>query len=153
MKDAEKQEIIIEVLEGEKLSMTVRNICPDCLVDIMKKLSLQLIKDRDLLKEVICTEDDEVKVDEEHKEDLLKKAPDIPSFDDAYAAYKRGVKTTKEAMDMYDVDYGTIPDSVGKVLSILGSDEQIREDLARLVAGYTTNESFIGKDSKKKKKK
>lgn len=150
---SEKKEIIIEVLDGEKLSMTVRNICPDCLVDIMKKLSVQLIKDRDVLKEVICTEDDEVKVDEEYKEDLLKKAPDFPTFDEAYTAYKKGRSTTEEAMDKYDLKHGTIPDSVGKILSIVGTDEQIRNDMAKLVAGFCTNEFIMSKESKKKKKK
>lgn len=158
MKDTDKKEIKIELVEddkNDKVSITVRNLCIDCVIDKLKKITKQLIEDRDRIADAI--EDGEVdcevpEIDEEHKEDLLKKAPDIPSFDDAYTAYKRGVKTTKEAMDMYDVDYGTIPDSVGKVLSILGSDEQIRDDLARLVAGYTTNESFIKKDTKKKKK-
>lgn len=150
---SEKKEIIIEVLDGEKLSMTVRNICPDCLVDIMKKLSLQLIKDRDVLKEVICTEDEEVKVDEEYKEDLLKKAPEFPTFDEAYAAYKKGRSTTETAMDKYDLEHGTIPDSVGKILSIVGTDEQVRNDMAKLVAGFCTNEFIMSKESKKKKKK
>lgn len=149
---SEKKEIIIEVSDDEKVSMTVRNICPDCLVDIMKKLSIQLIKDRDVLKEVVCTEDKEVDVDEEDKEDLLKKAPDFPEFDEAYATYKKCKRMAKDAFEEYDVKAGTIPDSFAKVMSILESDEQIRDDMFKLLSGYVTNESFIKKDSKKKKK-
>lgn len=157
MKDADRKEIKIEFVEDDKVSITVHNICIDCVIDKLKKITKQLIEDRDRIADAIedggddCCEVPEVA--EEDLPNLLKKAPDFPSFDDAYAAYKRGVKTTKEAMDKYDVDYGTIPDSVGKVLSIMSSDEQIRNDIARLVSGYITNESFISKDSKKKKKK
>ena len=157
MKDTDKKEIKIEFVEDDKVSITVRNICIDCVIDKLKKITKQLIEDRDRIADAIEDGNDDscevAEVDEDDLPNLLKKAPDLPSFDDAYAAYKRGVKTTKEAMDKYDVCYGTIPDSVGKILSILGSDDQIRDDLARLVAGYTTNESFISKDSKKKKKK
>lgn len=157
MKDADKKEIKIEFVEDEKISITVHNICIDCVIDHLKKITKQLIKDRDKIADALEDDEDDScevpEVDEEDLPNMLKKAPDFPSFDDAYAAYKRGVKTTKEAMDMYKVDHGTIPDSVGKVLSILGSDDQIRDDLARLVAGYATNEHFISKDSKKKKKK
>lgn len=156
MKDTDKKEIKIEFVEDDKVSITVRNICIDCVIDKLKKITKQLIEDRDRIADAIeDVEDDSCEVPEVDEDDLpnlLKKAPDLPSFDDAYSAYKRGVKTTKEAMDMYKVEHGTIPDSVGKILSILGSDDQIRDDLARLVAGYTTNESFISKDSKKKKK-
>ena len=157
MKDTDKKEIKIEFVEDDKVSITVRNICIYCVIDKLKKITKQLIEDRDRIADAIEDGNDDscevAEVDEDDLPNLLKKAPDLPSFDDAYAAYKRGVKTTKEAMDKYDVCYGTIPDSVGKILSILGSDDQIRDDLARLVAGYTTNESFISKDSKKKKKK
>ena len=157
MKDTDKKEIKIEFVEDDKVSIIVRNICIDCVIDKLKKITKQLIEDRDRIADAIEDGNDDscevAEVDEDDLPNLLKKAPDLPSFDDAYAAYKRGVKTTKEAMDKYDVCYGTIPDSVGKILSILGSDDQIRDDLARLVAGYTTNESFISKDSKKKKKK
>lgn len=157
MKDTDKKEIKIEFVEDDKVSITVRNICIDCVIDKLKKITKQLIEDRDRIADAIeDVEDDSCEVPEVDEDDLpnpLKKAPDSPSFDDAYSAYKRGVKTTKEAMDMYKVEHGTIPDSVGKILSILGSDDQIRDDLARLVAGYTSNESFISKDSKKKKKK
>lgn len=157
MKDADKKEIKIEFVEDDKVSIIVRNICIDCVIDKLKKITKQLIEDRDRIADAIKDGGDDCcevpEVDEEDLPNLLKKAPDFPSFDDAYAAYKRGVKTTKEAMDKYDVDYGTIPDSVGKVLSIMSSDEQIRNDMARLVSGYITNESFISKDSKKKKKK
>lgn len=157
MKDTDKKEIKIEFVEDDKVSITVRNICIDCVIDKLKKITKQLIEDRDRIAEAVKDGEDDCcevpEVDEDNLPNLLKKAPDLPSFDDAYAAYKRGVKTTKEAMDEYDVCYGTIPDSVGKILSILGSDDQIRDDLARLVAGYTTSESFISKDSKKKKKK
>lgn len=157
MKDTDKKEIKIEFVEDDKVSITVRNICIDCVIDKLKKITKQLIEDRDRIAEAVedggddCCEVPEV--DEDDLPNLLKKSPDLPSFDDAYSAYKRGVKTTKEAMDMYKVEHGTIPDSVGKILSILGSDDQIRDDLARLLAGYTSNESFISKDSKKKKKK
>ena len=157
MKDTDKKEIKIEFVEDDKVSITVRNICIDCVIDKLKKITKQLIEDRDRIADAIeDVEDDSCEVPEVDEDDLpnlLKKAPDLPSFDDAYSAYKRGVKTTKEAMDMYKVEHGTIPDSVGKILSILGSDDQIRDDLARLLAGYTSNESFISKDSKKKKKK
>ena len=157
MKDADKKEIKIEFVEDDKVSIIVRNICIDCVIDKLKKITKQLIEDRDRIADAIKDGGDDCcevpEVDEEDLPNLLKKAPDFPSFDDAYAAYKRGVKTTKEAMDKYNVDYGTIPDSVGKVLSIMSSDEQIRNDMARLVSGYITNESFISKDSKKKKKK
>ena len=157
MKDTDKKEIKIEFAEDDKVSISVRNICIDCVIDTLKKITKQLIEDRDRIADAIENGEDDScevpEVDEDDLPNLLKKVPDLPSFDDAYAAYKRGVKTTKEAMDEYDVCYGTIPDSVGKILSILGSDDQIRDDLARLVAGYTTNESFISKDSKKKKKK
>lgn len=157
MKDTDKKEIKIEFVEDDKVSITVHNICIDCVIDRLKKITKQLIEDRDRIADAI--ENDEIRccevpeIDEEDEENLLKKAPDFPSFDEAYATYKRGVKTTKEAMDKYDVNYGTIPDSVGKILSIMSTDDQIREDMARLVSGYITNESFIKKDSKKKKKK
>lgn len=157
MKDTDKKEIKIEFIEDDKVGITVRNICIDCVIDILKKITKQLIEDRDRIAEALedggddCCEVPEV--DEDDLPNLLKKAPHTPSFDEAYSAYKRGVKTTKKAMDMYKVEHGTIPDSVGKILSILGSDDQIRDDLARLLAGYTLNESFISKDSKKKKKK
>lgn len=157
MKDKDKKEIKIEFAEDDKVSISVRNICIDCVIDKLKKITKQLIEDRDRIADAIENGEDDScevpEVDEDDLPNLLKKAPDFPSFDGAYSAYKRGVKTTKEAMDMYKVEHGTIPDSVGKILSILGSDDQIRDDLARLVAGYTTNESFISKDSKKKKKK
>lgn len=157
MKDTDKKEIKIEFVEDDKVSISVRNICIDCVIDKLKKITKQLIEDRDRIADAIENGEDDScevpEVDEDDLPNLFKKAPDLPSFDDAYSAYKRGVKTTKEAMDMYKVEHGTIPDSVGKILSILGSDDQIRDDLARLVAGYTTNESFISKDSKKKKKK
>lgn len=142
MKDTDKKEIKIEFVEDDKVSITVSNICIDCVIDKLKKITKQLIEDRDRIAEAV----------EDGGDDSCE-APDLPSFDDAYAAYKRGVKTTKEAMDKYDVCYGTIPDLVGKILSILGRNDQIRDDLAHLVAGYTINESFISKDSKKKKKK
>lgn len=152
MKKTDKKEIVINIIDDDRASVKVSNMCIDCVIDHMKKITSQLIKDRDSISE--ATDDfDCNKIDTGDLENLLKKAPDIPSFDEAYDAYKRGVKTTKEAMDTYEVDHGTIPDSVGKILSILGTDDQIRDDLARLVAGYTTNESFINKDSKKKKKK
>lgn len=141
MKDADKKEIKIEFVEDDKVSITVHNISIDCVIDNLKKITKQLIKDRDKIADAI--EDDE---------DDRFEVPDFPSFDDAYAAYKRGVKTTKEAMDKYDVEYGTMPDSVGKILSILSTDDQIRDDVTRLVSGYITNESFIKKDTKKKKK-
>ena len=157
MKDTDKKEIKIEFVEDDKVSITVRNTCIDCVIDKLKKITKQLIEDRDRIADAIENGDDDScevpEVDEDDLPNLLKKASDLPSFDSAYAAYKRGVKTTKEAMDKYGVCYGTTPDSVGKILSILGSDDQIRDDLARLVAGYTINESFISKDSKKKKKK
>lgn len=152
MKNTDKKEIVINIIDDDKASVKVTNMCIDCVIDHMKKITTQLIKDRDSISEV--TEDvDYDKVDTEDLENLLKKAPDIPSFDEAYATYKRGVKTTKEVMNEFKIDHGTIPDSVGKILSILGSDDQIRDDLAHLVAGYTINESYIKKDSKKKKKK
>lgn len=151
MKDTDKKEIKIELVEDDKVSITVRNICIDCVIDTLKKITKQLIEDRDRIAEAIEDGEDDCceapKVDEDGLPKQFRS-----SFDDAYAAYKRGVKTTKEAMDTYKIDHGTIPDSVGKILSILGSDDQIRDDLARLVAGYTTNESFIKKDTKKKKK-
>ena len=157
MKDTDKKEIKIEFVEDDKISITVSNMCIDCVIDKLKKITKQLIEDRDRIADAIENGEDDScevpEVDEDDLPNLLKKAPDLPSFYDAYSAYKRGVKTTKEAMDMYKVEHGTIPDSVGKILSILGSDDQIRDDLARLVAGYTTNESIISKDSKKKKKK
>lgn len=157
MKDKDKKEIKIEFAEDDKVSISVSNMYIDCVIDKLKKITKHLIEDRDRIADAIENGEDDSRevpeVDEDDLPNLLKKAPDLPSFDDAYAAYKRGVKTTKEAMDKYDVGYGTIPDSVGKILSILGSDDQIRDDLARLLAGYTSNESFISKDSKKKKKK
>lgn len=146
MKDTDKKEIKIELIEDDKVSVTVRNICIDCVIEHLKKITKQLIKDRDRIAGAIEDDEDDCceapKVADEDLENLLKKAPDFPSFDEAYAAYKRGVKTTKEAMDMYKVDNGTIPDSVGKILSVLGSDDQIRDDLARLAAGYTTKRKF-----------
>jgi len=156
MKDTDKKEIKIEFVEDDKVSITVRNICIDCVIDKLKKITKQLIEDRDKIADAIEDDEDDCcelpEVDEDDLPNLLKKASDFPSFDDAYAAYKRGVKATKESMDKYDVDYGTIPDSVGKILSIMSTDEQIRDDMARLVSGYITNESFIKKDTKKKKK-
>ena len=156
MKDTDKKEIKIEFAEDDKVSITVCNMCIDCVIDKLKKITKQLIEDRDRIADAIENGEDDScevpEVDEDDLPNLLEEAPDLPSFDDAYAAYKRGVKTTKEAMDMYKVEHGTIPDSVGKILSILGSDDQIRDDLARLLAGYTSNESFISKGSKKKKK-
>jgi hypothetical protein len=157
MKDTDKKEIKIEFVEDDKASITVHNICIDCVIDKLKKITKQLIEDRDRIAEAVedgcddCCEAPEI--DEEDLPNLLKKAPDLPSFDEAYSAYKRGVKTTKVAMDKYDVEYGTIPDSVGKVLSIMSSDEQIRNDMARLVSGYITNEHVMKVNSKKKKKK
>ena len=157
MKDKDKKEIIIEFVEDEKISMTVRNLCIDCVIDKLKLLVGQLDKDRNFIASELEDDKDEVglecKVDKEDLENLLKKAPEFPSFDAAYAAYKKGVKTTVSAMDEYGVDYGTIPDSVGKVLSIMSTDDQIREDMTRLVAGYVTNESFINEGKKTKKKK
>lgn len=157
MKDTDKKEIKIEFVEDDKVSITVRNICIDCVIDHLKKITKQLIQDRDRIADAIEDDEDDCcelpEVDTGNLEDLLKEAPDFPSFDEAYSAYKRGVKTTKVAMDKYDVEYGTIPDSVGKVLSIMSSDEQIRNDIARLVSGYITNEHVMKVNSKKKKKK
>ena len=114
MKDADKKEIKIELVEDDKVSITVRNICIDCVIDTLKKITKQLIEDRDRIADAIEDGEDKCcespKVDEEDLPNLLKKAPDWPSFDDAYAAYKRGVKTTKEAMDTYKIDHGAIPD-------------------------------------------
>ena len=154
---SEKKEIIIELVADDKISMTVRNLDIDCVIKNLNILTTQLGKDRDFISSELENNKEELdleaKVDKEDLDNLLKPAPEFPSFDDAYAAYKRGLKTTKEAMDKYGVPHGTIPDSVGKVLSILSADNQIREDMARLVSGYITNESFLVENKKRKKKK
>ena len=58
----------------------------------------------------------------------------------------------KETCAEYGVKADTIPDSFAKVMSIMDTDEQIRDDMFKLLAGYVTNESVIKKDTKKKKK-
>jgi hypothetical protein len=156
MKDADKKEIKIEFVEDDKVSITVHNICIDCVIDKLKKITKQLIEDRDRIAEAVedggddCCEAPEI--DEEDEKDLLKKAPDFPSFDDAYSTYKKAKAMAKESFADYGVKADTIPDSFAKVLSIMESDEQIRNDMFKLLAGYVTNESLIKKDSKKKKK-
>ena len=93
MKDKDKKEIKIEFVEDDKVSISVRNICIDCVIDKLKKITKQLIEDRDRIADAIenCEDDScEVpEVDEDDLPNLLKKAPDLPSFDDAYAAYLR----------------------------------------------------------------
>ena len=156
MKDADKKEIKIEFIEDDKVSVKVRNICIDCVIDKLKKITKQLIEDRDRIADAI--ENDEVRccdvpeIDEEDEKDLLKKAPDFPSFDDAYSIYKKSKAMAKETFAEYGVKADTIPDSFAKVMSIMDTDEQIRDDMFKLLAGYVTNESLIKKDSKKKKK-
>lgn len=141
MKDADKKEIKIEFVEDDKVSITVHNISIDCVIDKLKKITKQLIEDRDRIADAI--EDDE--------EDRCEE-PDFPSFDDAYSTYKKAKAMAEETFAEYGVKADTIPDSFGKVLSILESDEQIRDDMFKLLAGYVTNESLIKKDTKKKKK-
>jgi hypothetical protein len=156
MKDADKKEIKIEFVEDDKVSITVHNICIDCVIDRLKKITKQLIKDRDRIAEAVEDGEDDCcgmpEVDEEDEKDLLKKAPDFPSFDEAYSTYKKSKAMAKETFAEYGVKADTIPDSFGKVLSMLESDEQIRDDMFKLLAGYVTNESLIKKDTKKKKK-
>lgn len=156
MKDTDKKEIKIEFTEDDKVSIAVRNICIDCVIERLEKITKQLIKDRDRIAEAIESVNDDCceapEIDEEDEEDLLKKAPDFPSFDDAYSTYKKAKSMAKETFAEYGVKADTIPDSFGKVLSIMDSDEQIRDDMFKLLAGYVTNESLIKKDTKKKKK-
>ena len=156
MKNTDKKEIKIEFVEDDKVSVKVSNICIDCVIDKLKKITTQLIKDRDIIAEAV--ENDEVRccevpeIDEEDEKDLLKKAPDFPSFDDAYSTYKKCKTMAKETFAEYGVKADTIPDSFAKVMSIMDTDEQIRDDMFKLLAGYVTNESVIKKDTKKKKK-
>lgn len=156
MKDADKKEIKIEFVEDDKVSITVRNICIDCVIDKLKKITKQLIEDRDKIADAIEDSEDDCcevpEIDEEDLPNLLKKAPDFPSFDEAYSTYKKSKAMAEETFAEYGVKADTIPDSFGKVLSILESDKQIRDDMFKLLSGYITNESLIKKDSKKKKK-
>lgn len=159
MKNTDKKEIKIEFVEDDRVSITVRNMCIDCVIDKLKKITKQLIQDRDKIAGAI--EDDErdeydcsevIEIDEEDAKDLLKKAPDFPSFDDAYSTYKEAKSMAKDTLEEYGVKADTIPDSFAKIMSIMKTDEQIRNDLFKLLAGYVTNESLIKKDTKKKKK-
>lgn len=142
MKDTDKKEIKIELIEDDKASITVRNICIDCVIEHLKKITKQLIKDRDRIAGAI--EDDEY--DEYDCSEVIE-------IDDAYSKYKKAKDMAEKTFAEYGVKADTIPDSFGKVLSIINSDEQIRDDMLKLLAGFVTNESFIEKDTKKNKKK
>lgn len=152
-----KQKTISITKDGDKVTVEANGFDPKEFFETLKGLVDRIPCDLESIIGSDDMDDDEIAekhgVSQEHISDLKKKAPDFPTFDEAYTAYKKGRSTTEEAMDKYDLEHGTIPDSVGKILSIVGTDEQIRNDMAKLVAGFCTNEFIMSKESKKKKKK
>lgn len=152
-----KEKTISITKDGDKVMVESNGFKPKELLETLKELVNRILSDLESIMDSDDESDDAIVakhgISPEHVSDLKKKAPDFPTFDEAYTAYKKGRSTTEEAMDKYDLEHGTIPDSVGKILSIVGTDEQIRNDIAKLVAGFCTNEFVMSKESKKKKKK
>lgn len=70
-----------------------------------------------------------------------------------FKLYKDALETTSGILETEGVEDDTMADSVAKVLSILGHDDQIRDDLARLLAGWVSEVRTIDTPKKKTKKK
>ena len=68
-------------------------------------------------------------------------------------AYALGRDTAIEMLGRHNIPLGTIPETLGKILSALGDDEQARSDVAAIMAGYTLCQEDILKQKKSKKKK
>lgn len=147
-----KTKKIIITKQDDRIELTTNNVDAYELFDILSNLVNRIPED--LFEEPLS--DDELiekhGVEEEDIDDLKKKSPDIPSFDEAYESYKKCKRMAKESFEEHGIKVDTIPDSFGKVMSILESDEQIRDDMLRLLAGYVTNKSLTKTNLKKKKK-
>lgn len=146
-----KTKKIIITKQDDRIELTTNNVDAYELFDILSNLVNRIPED--LFEEPLS--DDELiekhDVEEEDIDDLKKKSPDTPSFDEAYESYKRCKRMAKESFAERGIKADTIPDSFGKVMSILESDDQIRDDMLRLLAGYISNKSTIKKGTKKKK--
>lgn len=164
MKNTKMKSIKIDIQSEDKLSVTVTNCSPELVIEVLKKLHDNMVRDQRDIEDAIsaCKDDDEVVVEKDEDEKDFEEFSkfdsefEFPDVDEAYAAFERGKSTTTKAMKAHDVPCGTMPDSVGKILSILGQDEQIKNDLAKLVSGFIINEEYMlasTKESKKKKKK
>lgn len=53
MKDTDKKEIKIEFVKDDKVSITVCNMYIDCVIDKLKKITKQLIEDRNRIAEAV----------------------------------------------------------------------------------------------------
>lgn len=148
-----KNKKIIIIKQDDRIELISNNVDAHELFDILSNLVNRIPED--LFGEPLS--DDELiekhGIEEEDVDDLKKKSPDTPSFDEAYESYKKCKRLAKEAFECHGIKVDTIPDSFGKVMSILESDEQIHDDMLRLLACYVaTNKSTVKKDTKKKKK-
>lgn len=147
-----KTKKITIIKQDDRIELTSNNVHAYELFDILSNLVNRIPED--LFGEPLS--DDELiekhGIEEEDIDDLKKESPDTPSFDEAYESYKKCKRLAKETFEERGIKVDTIPDSFGKVMSILESDEQIRDDMLRLLAGYVAAESTIKKDTKKKKK-
>ena len=147
-----KTKKITIIKQDDRIELTTNNVGAHELYDILSNLVDRIPED--LFEEPLS--DDELieqhGIEEEDIDDLKKKSPDIPTFDEAYESYKKCKRLAKEAFEHHGIKVDSIPDSFGKVMSLLKSDEQIHDDMLRLLAGYVAAESTIKKDTKKKKK-
>ena len=147
-----KTKKITIIKQDDRVELTSNNVDAYELFDILSNLVNRIPED--LFGEPLS--DDELIEKhgiEEDVDDLKKQSPDTPSFDEAYESYKKCKRLAKEAFENHGIKVDTIPDSFGKVMSILESDEQIHDDMLRLLACYVaTNKSTVKKDTKKKKK-
>lgn len=147
-----KTKKITIIKQDDRVELTTNNVGVHELYDILSNLVNRIPED--LFEEPLS--DDELiekhGIEEEDIDDLKKQSPDTPSFDEAYKSYKRCKRLAKETFEERGIKANTIPDSFGKVMSILESDEQIRDDMLKLLACYVATESTIKKDTKKKKK-
>jgi hypothetical protein len=147
-----KTKKITIIKQDDRVELTTNNVGAHELYDILSNLVNRIPED--LFEEPLS--DDELiekhGIAVEDIDDLKKQSPDTPSFDEAYESYKKCKRIAKETFEENGIKVDTIPDSFGKVMSILESDGQIRDDMLRLLAGYVTYKSATKTNLKKKKK-
>ena len=148
-----KTKKIIIINQDGRVELTTNNVGAHELYDTLSDLVNRIPED--LFGEPLS--DDELiekhGIEEEDIDDLKKKSPDIPTFDEAYESYKKCKRLAKDSFEEHGIKVDTIPDSFGKVMSLLESDGQIRDDMLKLLACYVaTHKSTAKKDTKKKKK-
>lgn len=137
--------IVVSVTEGS-IKLTSQGLDPKDVIDTLETIVSHA--KTDFLTGKLKEKHD---IPKEYHDDLSKQVKEFESFEECFAAYARGRSTTEKAMDKYGLNHGTIPDSVGKILSLV-DDEQIKKDLSKMVAGFVLNLAAC-KPTKKPKKK